>query len=81
MDTKTIASQMRQEAKRLLDAASLIDPTQISQPIVTRINTNLRTRRTGARRMSAATRAKLSAAQQRRRARERGESIPEQQAA
>lgn len=76
MDIKNVATQMRQEAKRLFDAANLIDPLQPNNPAPTVVSTMRK--RTGARRMSAATRKKLSEGQQRRRARERGE-IPQPQ--
>lgn len=63
MDRKILAEQLRDEASKLMAAASVLDG---GEPTYAPLPREGETRRTGSRKMSAATRKKLSLAQRER---------------
>lgn len=67
MDKTQVATELRQEAERLTKAADLLSPAQPQQPAATTLKTPAvpiaNGRKTGRRRMTKEARAKISAAQ------------------
>lgn len=82
MNNEMFATQLRQEADRLIKAADLLAPRPAPIQAPTLHRPPMGKSRIGARKLSAATRKKLSEGQQRRRERERAASTrPTEQAA